>query len=612
MEYSTGSGSGDVSVHQDNKDTKEKGNIITDVEQKDTYSIDIETNIETENQSAEGNTGSQSKWRDFVDSFKPMPEIEVDPNWTEEQKIAYRTSKAPLKKELKGRHLTFLAIGGAIGTGLFIGSGKALRTGGAAGLVIGWGIMGTMIYSMVMALGELAVVFPVSGSFNTYATRFIDESFGFATNMNYMLQNLVVLPLEIVGASLTVNYWGTARKYNDGFVALFWVVIVIINFFGVRGYAEAEFVFSVIKVITVVGFIILGIVLICGGGPVGGYIGGHYWHDPGAFVGETIGQQFKGVCSVFVTAAFSFSGSELIGLASAESAEPRKSVPAAAKQVFWRITLFYLISLTLIGCLIPYTDHRLIGSSSDDATASPFVIAIVSHGIKGLPSVVNVVILIAVLSVGNSAIYMCSRTLTSLSQQGSLPKIFGYIDRKGRPLFGIIFVSLFGLIAFVADSDQEGAVFNWLMALSGLSSLFTWGGICISHIQFRRALYAQGRNTDELSFSSPLGIYGSIWGFFIIFLVFIAQFYVAVAPINAKPNASDFFQAYLSFPIVMAFYIGHKIWKKNWKIYKDPKTLDIDTGRRESDLELLKQELAEERAILAAKPWYKRVYHFWC
>ncbi|CAB4254592.1 similar to Saccharomyces cerevisiae YKR039W GAP1 General amino acid permease [Maudiozyma barnettii] len=593
------------------ENNKEKGHIITDVEQKDTYSIDIDTNIGTDSIS-QGKQESRGRFRDFMDSFKPMPEIVVDPNWTDEQKLAYRTAHSPLKQELKGRHLTFLAIGGAIGTGLFIGSGTALRTGGAAGLVIGWCIMGTMIYSMVMALGEMAVVFPVAGSFNTYASRFIDESFGFATNINYMLQNLVVLPLEIVGASLTVNYWGTAHKYNDGFVALFWVVIVIINFFGVRGYAEAEFVFSFIKIITVLGFIILGIVLVCGGGPVGGYIGGKYWHNPGAFVGETTGQQFKGVCSVFVTAAFSFSGSELIGLASAESAEPRKSVPTAAKQVFWRITLFYIISLTLIGCLIPHNDSRLIGSSSDDATASPFVIALVTHGIKGLPSVVNVVILIAVLSVGNSAIYMCSRTLSSLSEQGSLPKIFGYIDRNGRPLFSIIFVSLFGLIAFVADSDKEGAVFNWLMALSGLSSLFTWGGICISHIQFRRALTAQGRGTDELAFASPMGIGGSIWGLSIIILVFIAQFYVAVAPIGAKPNASDFFQAYLSFPIVLVFYIGHKIWKKNWKLIKNPKNLDIDTGRRDTDLELLKQEIAEEKAIIAGKPWFMRVYHFWC
>ncbi|SMN19307.1 similar to Saccharomyces cerevisiae YKR039W GAP1 General amino acid permease [Maudiozyma saulgeensis] len=593
------------------ENNKEKGQINTNVEQKDTYSMDIDTNLGTESISP-GKEEDNGMFRNFIDSFKPMPEVVVDPNWTDEQKLTYRTAKSPLKQKLKSRHLTFLAIGGAIGTGLFIGSGTALRTGGAAGLVIGWCIMGTMIYSMVMALGEMAVVFPVAGSFNTYAARFIDESFGFATNINYMLQNLVVLPLEIVGASLTVNYWGTPHKYNDGFVALFWLVIVIINFFGVRGYAEAEFVFSFIKIITVLGFIILGIVLVCGGGPVGGYIGGKYWHEPGAFVGETTGQQFKGVCSVFVTAAFSFSGSELIGLASAESSDPRKSVPTAAKQVFWRITLFYIISLTLIGCLIPYTDSRLIGSSSDDATASPFVIALVTHGIKGLPSVVNVVILIAVLSVGNSAIYMCSRTLSSLAEQGSLPKIFGYIDRRGRPLFSIIVVSLFGLIAFVAASDKEGAVFNWLMALSGLSSLFTWGGICISHIQFRRALKAQNRGTDELAFASPLGVWGSIWGLSIIILVFIAQFYVAVAPIGDKPNASDFFQSYLSFPIVLAFYIGHKIWKRNWKLLKKPIDLDIDSGRRESDLELLKQEIAEEKAILASKPWFIRTYHFWC
>lgn len=491
-------------------DSKVKSTDIENIApQKDTFVIDIDSKLDVDVTDYTSNK-SKSRWQGFKDSFKPAEELEVDPNLTEEEKIAFRTANAPLQHTLKERHLTFLAIGGAIGTGLFIGSGTALRTGGAAGLVMGWGIMGTMIYSMVMALGELAVIFPVSGGFNTYATRFIDESFGFATNINYMLQNLVVLPLEIVGASLTVNYWNTPTKYNDAFVALFWIAIVIINFFGVKGYAEAEFIFSIIKVVTVVGFIILGIVLICGGGPVGGYIGGRYWHDPGAFVGDTTGRQFKGCCSVFVTAAFSFQGSELIGLASAETANPRASVPKAAKQVFWRITLFYIISLTLIGCLVPYTDPRLIGSSSDDATASPFVIAIVSHGIRGLPSVVNVVILIAVLSVGNSAIYTCSRTLCSLAQQGFLPKRFGYIDRRGRPIFGIVFASLFGLIAFVAESDVEGEVFNWLLAISGLSSLFTWGGICLSHIQFRRALAAQGRDTDEIPFASPLGVIGSM------------------------------------------------------------------------------------------------------
>lgn len=558
-------------------------------------------------------TKQGSRWQRFIDSFKEMERPEIDPNMSELEQIALRTANAPLQQSLKNRHLQMIAIGGAIGTGLFVGSGTALRTAGPAGILIGWGLTGTMIYSMVMSLGELAVVFPISGGFTTFATRFIDESFGFANNINYMLQWLVVLPLEIVAASITVNYWGVDPKYRDGFVALFWSVIVCINFFGVKGYAEAEFIFSIIKVITVIGFIILGIVLNCGGGPVGGYIGGKYWHAPyGAFVGSTAGARFKGVCSVFVTAAFSFAGSELIGLASAETAEPRKSVPKAAKQVFWRITLFYIVSLTIIGLLVPYSDKHLIGASSVDAAASPFVIAIASHGIKGLPSVINVVILIAVLSVGNSSIYACSRTLCALSEQNFLPKWFGYIDRKGRPLHGIIFTSAFGLIAFIAQTKKEGEVFDWMLALSGLSSLFTWGGICICHIRFRAALKAQGRSTDELPFVSPLGVYCSYWGLFLIVLMFIAQFYIAVAPIGAKPNAEAFFESYLSFIVVFVCYVGHKIYKRNWKLFIKAEDMDIDTGRREVDRDLLIQEIAEEKAVLASKPWYYRTWNFWC
>lgn len=557
-------------------------------------------------------TGSGSKWQDFKDSFRRVKPIEVDPNLTEAEKVAVITAQTPLKHHLKNRHLQMIAIGGAIGTGLLVGSGTALRTGGPASLLIGWGSTGTMIYTMVMALGELAVIFPISGGFTTYATRFIDESFGYANNFNYMLQWLVVLPLEIVSASITVNFWGTDPKYRDGFVALFWVVIVIINMFGVKGYGEAEFVFSFIKVITVVGFIILGIILDCGGGPEGGYIGGRYWHDPGAFAGDTPGAKFKGVCSVFVTAAFSFAGSELVGLASSESVEPRKSVPKAAKQVFWRITLFYILSLLMIGLLVPYNDPSLIGASSVDAAASPFVIAITTHGIKGLPSVVNVVILIAVLSVGNSAIYACSRTMVALAEQRFLPEIFAYVDRKGRPLVGIAVTSAFGLIAFVAASKKEGEVFNWLLALSGLSSLFTWGGICICHIRFRKALAAQGRNLDELSFKSPTGVWGSYWGLFMVIIMFIAQFYVALFPVGDSPSAEGFFEAYLSFPLVMAMYIGHKIYKRNWKIFIPAEEMDIDTGRREVDLELLKQEIAEEKAILATKPRWYRIWNFWC
>lgn len=417
------------------------------------------------------------------------------------------------------------------------------------------------------------------------------------------MQWLVVLPLEIVAATLTIEFWNHGKINNDAWVSIFLALIIAINLFGVRGYGEAEFVFAIIKVTAIVGYIILGIILNVGGGPHGGYIGGRYWHDPGAF-----NNGFKGVCSVFVNAAFAFAGTELVGLAAAETANPRKSLPTAVKQVFWRISLFYIVALTIVGLLVPYTNDRLLnGSSSADATASPFVISIENAGISGLPSVMNVVIMIAVLSVGNSSIYGSSRTLAALAEQNQAPKILGYIDRQGRPLVAILLASALGFLAFLAGSDKQTAAFNWMLALSGLSSIFTWGSICLAHIRFRKGWRLQGHSLDELAFRSQPGVLGSWLGFILNCLVLIAQFWTGFAPIgyaadSADTRVEDFFQAYLACPIVIAFYIGYKTW------YRTPivrtHNMDVHTGRRELDIEEL---IAEEKAERETWPKWKKV-----
>ncbi|KAK9366671.1 amino acid permease/ SLC12A domain-containing protein [Lipomyces kononenkoae] len=422
---------------------------------------------------------------------------------------------------------------------------------------------------------------------------------------NYALQWLVCFPLELVAASITLQYWHVPVN-NAVWIACFWVLIVVINFFGVKGYGEAEFLFSFVKVIAVIGFSILSIVLICGGGPVGGYIGGKYWHDPGAF-----NHGFKGLCSVFVTAAFAFSGTELVGLAAAETVNPRKTLPSAVKQVFWRITLFYIVSLTLIGLLVPYNNMQLLGATSEaDVAASPFVIAIQNAGISGLPSVMNVVILIAVLSVGNSAVYGCSRTLTSLAEMGLAPKFLSYIDKAGRPLLAIIVTSSFGLLAFISSSPVEGEIFNWLLALSGLSSIFTWSSVCLAHILFRRAWKLQGHSIDELMFKSQPGVIGSYIGLILNILVLVAQFWVAIAPHTGSATVKDFFQSYLAVLVVLAFFVVHKImWKST---FVRPSAADLDTGRREVDCAILVEELKAERQALNQCGFVYRVYKFWC
>lgn len=552
------------------------------------------------------------------ESFKRDPTLHATPKGVigsngrvfDAEMAAHRTAESPLARKLKGRHLQMIAIGGSIGTGLFVASGKALSQGGPASLLIAYSLIGAMLYCTVHALGEMAVLFPVAGSFSAYSTRFLDPAWGFAMGWNYAIQWLVVLPLEIVAASITVDYWPSSVS-PAAWVAIFLVLIVSINLCGVKGYGEAEFVFSIIKVIAILGFIILGVVLNIGGGPKGTYLGGRFWHNPGAF-----NNGFRGLCSVFVTAAFAFGGTELVGLAAAETANPRKSLPTAVKQVFWRICLFYIVSLTLVGLLVPYTDSRLIGDSSSDAKASPFVIAIKDAGLIGFDSVMNVVIMISVLSVGNSSVYGSSRTLAALAEQGQAPSVLAYIDRQGRPLVAIGVASICGFLAFLAASKEETAAFIWMQALSGLSSIFTWGSICLAHIRFRRAWRLQGNSLSDLAFRSQPGVVGSWIGFIFIILVLMAQFWTGFSPVTpnggqpivgAAARTRSFFEAYLCAPIVLMFYISYKFLRKT-RIMR-ARDMDLVTGRRELNL---KELIAEEECERSNWPRWKKAYKIFC
>ncbi|KAF2280934.1 general amino-acid permease-like protein GAP1 [Westerdykella ornata] len=550
--------------------------------------------------------------RDPHQNMTPKGSLGADGKVFDVETAAQNTASSPLARRLKGRHLQMIAIGGSIGTGLFVASGQALANGGPGSLVISYCLVGIMMYCTVHALGEMAVLFPVAGSFSAYSTRFIDPAWGFAMGWNYALQWLVVLPLEIVAATFTIEYWTHDKGLsNNGFVAMFLILIIIINLFGVRGYGEAEFILAIIKITAIIGFIILGVIINVGGGPNGGYIGGKYWTDPGAF-----NHGFKGLCSTFVNAAFAFSGTELIGLAAAETANPRKSLPTAVKQVFWRITLFYIVSLTLIGVLVPYTDPMLLASGTEGAytVASPFVIAIKNAGIEGLPSVFNAVIMLAVLSVGNSAVYGSSRTLAALAEQNQAPRFLAYIDRQGRPLAAIAVASTLGLLAFLAGGprDRQEEAFTWMLALSSLSAVFTWASICFAHIRFRKGWKLQGHSLSELAFRSQPGLLGSYVGFTFNIVVLVAQFWVACAPIGYREMTTAeivryFFSIYLALPVTGTFYIVYKIWfRTKWvRSYN----MDLHTGIRELNVQQLIEEEREERR---AWPAWKKVYKFFC
>lgn len=491
----------------------------------------------------------------------------------------------PLKRNLTSRHMQMIAIGGAIGAGLFVSTGEALSTGGPGALLICYLIVGVMLLQTMWALGELAVMYPVNGAYFDYALRFIDPSWAFAMGWDYAIDWLVILPFEITAAGITIEYWRS--DLNIGiWIAVFLSVLSIIQIFGVRGYGEVEFVLSIIKVTALLGFIILGIVIDCGGAPKGGYIGAKYWYNPGAFT------DFPGFCSVFTTAAFAFGGTELSGLAAAESANPAKSLPKACKQVFWRIMIFYVLGTLIVGLLVPYNDPFLLKATGTNTAYSPFVVSIKNAGISGLPSVMNAVITISVISVANSATFGSTRTIQAMAEKGMAPKFFSYVDKAGRPIWCVLLQIAFGFLAFINEASTGGQIFTWLLALSAISNFFVWGTVCLAHIRFRAAWKYNGRSTDELAYVAPWGTWGSWLGLGLNILCLIAEFYVALQGLSAQ----TFFENYLAAPIVILLYVGWKIYseyttdptveKRGWKLWRSVDEIDVFSGIRDTALDV--------------------------
>ncbi|KAF2644511.1 amino acid permease [Massarina eburnea CBS 473.64] len=505
-----------------------------------------------------------------------------------------------LKRELKGRHMQMIAIGGAIGAGLFVGAGGALNKGGPASLLICFAIIGFMMMLMMQRLAELAVLYPVNGAFYEYIVRFVDPSWGFAMGWDYALQWLTVLPFEITAAGLTIDYW---HHYNIGiWIAVFLTLLVIVQFFGVRGYGEVEFALAMVKIAACTGFILFGIIVDCGGVSTDdrGYIGVQYWNAPySAFKNG-----FKGFCSVFVTASFAYAGTELTGLAAAEASDPTRQIPKATKQVFWRINIFYLLNLFILGLIVPSDNEQLLGTDGPSTKASPFVIAIELAGVKGLPSVFNTVITLAVLSVANSCTYGSTRTIQAMAQQGMAPKFLAKVDSKGRPIPTIILQLLFALLAFIGFAGNQSTVFGWLLALSGIANFFVFGSICVAHIRFRAAWKLNGHTLEELPYEAPFGVIGSWVCALLNFICLVANFYIALWPIGGEPDAEAFFSAYLAAPLIIFLYLIWKVysWNKfplHRRMWTPLSEIDVHAGLRANLL-----GVAASRPKL---PWWKQI-----
>ncbi len=466
------------------------------------------------------------------------------------------TRSHSLQRKLNPRLLNMIAIGGSIGTGIFLASGSAISMAGPGGTTLAYLITGIMVYFLMTSLGEMAAFMPNTGSFYIYAEKFVDPALGYALGWNYWYNWAITVASEISAATLVMQYWfphSSPLLWSMIFFSLF----IGINALSTRSFGETEYWLSFIKVSTIIIFIVTGMSMIFG----------FNHHDAIGFKNWTVGDApfhggYLAVFSAFMVAGFSFQGTELIGIAAGESHEPHKSIPKAIKQVFWRILLFFILSIMVISLLIPYTSSQLISS---DVTMSPFTLVFKQLGITFAASLMNAIILTAILSAGNSGMYAATRMLWFLAQKKHVPAIFGKVNKRGVPLAALIATSMVAALTFLSSLFGNGKVYFWLLNASSLSGFIAWLGIAISHYRFRKAYLKQGRSLKELPYVAKGYPFAPLLAFALCLIVIGGQNLQAFT--GEHVDWYGLFISYIGLPVFVCLWLGYK-WMHKTKIVK--------------------------------------------
>jgi len=474
-----------------------------------------------------------------------------------------------------------ISIGGVIGTGLFLGTARSLSEGGPLGLLLGYTIMSSVCIGVMLCLGELVTYLPVSGGQVTLSGRFVDPALAFAMGWNYWYCWAVTLPGELSAAAVIVSYWNDT--INPGvWITIFLLVVVVINFLGTRSFGECEFWFASIKVVTIVGLIILGLVIDLGGAPDHHRRGFEYWRNPGPFVqfADIAGPKgrFLGFWSVLIQAAYAFIGTEILGMTAAETRNPRRNIPRAIKTVYWRITLFYILGVFILGLICPSNADGLT-SGLGTAASSAWVIAIKLASIKALPSIINAALLTSAWSAGSSDLYTSSRALYGLATIGQAPSFLRITDKRGTPYPSLVVCSLFGFLAYTGVSSGSAKVFTWFSNMSSVTGMINWMGICITAIRFRKGIKRQGLGVDILPYRSPLMPWAGYWSLgWILVIILFAKWDVFI---HGRWDTGSFVSTYFPVPFFVLLYFGYKTYMKTKLVPLNE--MDLVTGVSDYD-----------------------------
>ncbi|KAI4949966.1 hypothetical protein J4E86_007921 [Alternaria arbusti] len=509
------------------------------------------------------------------------------------------------QRGLKSRHAQMIALGGTIGTGLFVGSGQTLARGGPAFILSTYIAMSFLIFCTVAGIIEVAAYLPTPGSsMNLFGYRYVSRSMGFGLGWLYFYSLGILVPYEITAAGLVIEYWNPPVNIAV-WITVMIIVIVGLNCFPVRFYGETEFWFAGTKVIMILGLLILSFVLFWGGGPQHDRLGFRYWKNPGAantYLEEGNAGRFVALLSTMVLSAFPFTfAPELLVATGGEMQSPRRNLPTAARRYIYRLLFFYVGSVLAIGIICP-SDDPIITSGGSGAGSSPFVAGIKNAGIPVLDSIINAGIIISAWSSGNSFLFLSSRSLYALALSGNAPSVFKACTKSGVPYWAVTASSLFCVLAYLNVGSESAVVFNWFVNLTNTSGFISWICCGIIFLRFRKACETQ--NITDLPYRSPVNKWGA-WCVIISFTILcLVNGFDVFWP--EKWDVSSFFTAYVGIPMFFLFYGGHRIWAWSDSWAYDPAEVDLKTG--------MDQVLAEEvpaRTMNMKGPWWKKITLLW-
>ncbi|KAH7385893.1 amino acid permease/ SLC12A domain-containing protein [Pyrenochaeta sp. MPI-SDFR-AT-0127] len=494
---------------------------------------------------------------------------------------------------LKSRHIQFIALGGTIGTGLFLGIGGAFANAGPVSVLLGYTITGCAIFAMMQCLGEMATWLPLPGAIPQYCARYVDPALGFAVGWNNWYQCAITLCAEISAAAVLVSFWDQDEKYSPAiWIGLVIIIIVGLNIFAVGIYGEAEFIFASIKIITILGLLITGLVIMLGGAPDHDRRGFRYWKEGAMkeYVGTGSTGRFTGLWSTLVNAAFSYGGVEMVAVAAGEAANPRKNIPKAVRRVFWRILFFYVFGSFLIGVCISSNDPQLTNENAKGAQSSPWVIAMKNASIPVLPHIINAVIITSATSSGNAFLYTGSRYLFGVAQNGQAPKFLLKCSKGGVPYYCVGITASISLITFMSVSTGANKVFLWFQNLTTIAQLFTWCSVCYTYTRFRKALVAQGVDRNTLVFKS-VGQPYTAWIALVYFALIIIfnGFKVFTQTPWGSDQLTSFFTAYIGVLIFSLLFLFWKLFKRSKMV--NPAEADIWSGKAALDAEVWPEQI---------------------